>query len=116
MVEYLGPKRGPDAPTRVVLNQVGAAKKADLSSGDFKDALAIEPCISIPYDPEAFGLALNNGEMMSKASAKSKATNAIKELAKIVSGREVAEEEEKKGLGLFKMGKKKDKDKDKGKK
>ena len=113
VVEYLGPKRGSDAPTRVVLNQVGAAKKADLSSGDFKDALAIDPCVSIPYDPEAFGLALNNGEMMSKASAKSKATEAIKELAKIVSGMEVAEEEEKKGLGLFKKGKKKDKDKGK---
>jgi len=116
VVEYLGPKRGSDAPTRIVLNQVGAAKKAELSTGDFKDALAIEPCVSIPYDPEAFGLALNNGEMMSKANAKCKATEAIGALAKIISGREVAEAEEKKGLGLFKKSKKKDKDEDKGKK
>jgi pilus assembly protein CpaE len=92
----------------VVLNQTGAAKKAELSAKDFKDALAIEPCVSIPYDPEAFGLALNNGEMMSKANAKSKATAAIGELAKIVSGREVVEDVKKKGLGLFKKTKKKD--------
>ncbi|MFQ5764251.1 MAG: AAA family ATPase [Rhodospirillales bacterium] len=115
VVEYLGPKRSTDAPTRLVLNQVGAAKRADLSEGDFKDALAMAPALSIPYDPEAFGRALNNGEMMSKASAKSKATTGIIELAKIVSAREVEEEGEKKGFGLFKKGKKKDKDKDKGK-
>lgn len=112
VVEFLGPKRGVDAPTRLVLNQVGAAKRADLSEKDFKDALALEPALSIPYDPEAFGLALNNGEMMSKASAKSKATAGIIELTKIVSGREQDDETEKKGLGLFKLGKKKKKDKD----
>ncbi|NQU59503.1 MAG: AAA family ATPase [Rhodospirillales bacterium] len=118
MVEFLGPKRGVDAPTRLVLNQVGAAKKSDLSDKDFKDALALSPCSSIPYEPDAFGLALNNGEMMSKANAKSKATEGIIALAKIVSGREVAEEKtEKKGLGgLFKKGKKKDKEDKKGKK
>ncbi len=113
MVEYLGPKRGNDAPTRLILNQTGAAKRTELSAGDFRDQLALEPALSIPYDPEAFGRALNNGEMMSKASAKSKATEAIVELAKLISGREVPEEG-KKGLALFARGKKKD-DKDKGK-
>lgn len=117
MIEYLGPKRGNNSPTRLVLNQTGAAKRTELSAGDFKDQLAMEPALSIPYDPEAFGRALNNGEMMSKASAKSKATEAIIELAKIVSGREAPEESGKKGLSLFVKGKKKDdKDKDKGKK
>jgi pilus assembly protein CpaE len=107
MVEYLGPKRGADSPTRLILNQTGAAKRTELSAGDFRDQLALEPALSIPYDPEAFGRALNNGEMMSKASAKSKATEAIIELAKVVSGREVPEEG-KKGLSLFLRGKKKD--------
>ena len=89
---------------------MGAAKRSDLSNKDFKDALALEPALSIPYDPEAFGLALNNGEMMSKASKKSKATAGIIELAKIVSGREKADEKEKKRGGLFNIGKKKDKE------
>ncbi len=115
VLEFLGPKRGVDAPTRLILNQVGAAKRSDLSSKDFKDALALEPALSIAYDPEAFGLALNNGEMMSKASKKSKATEGIINLAKIVSGREKADEKEKKGLGLFNIGKKKDKEKGKDK-
>ncbi|MDP7386173.1 MAG: pilus assembly protein CpaE, partial [Nitrospinota bacterium] len=108
VVEFLGPKRGVDYPTRVVLNQVGAAKRADLADKDFKDALALDPSLSIPYDPEAFGRALNNGEMMSKASAKSKATAAIIDLAKLVSAREKSEEEgKKKGFSMFKKGDKK---------
>jgi len=113
MLEFLGPKRGDDSPTRLVLNQTGAAKRSELSAKDFKDALAMEPALSIPYDPEAFGRALNNGEMMSKASAKSKATDAIIELAKLASGREVAAEEGKIGFSFFKKGKKKEDDKDK---
>jgi len=107
VVEYMGPKRGTDAPTRLVLNQVGAAKRSDLSNKDFKDALAMEPNIAIPYDPEAFGKALNNGEMMSKAAAKSKATAAIMELAALVSGRgDEAEEGKKKTFSLFSKAKK----------
>lgn len=107
IIEYLGPKRGPDAPTRIVLNQVGAAKRADLTTTDFRDAVAIEPALSIPYDPEAFGRALNNGEMMSKAAAKSKATTAIGELASLVSDRVVEETAGKKSVfSLFKKAKK----------
>ncbi len=113
MVEYIGPKRGVDAPTRLVMNKVGASKKADLSSKDFKDSLALDPVISIPYDPEVFGAALNNGVMLTKASAKSKATLAVGELTKIVSGREMAKEESGGSiLSKFKLGGKKDKGKD----
>ncbi len=113
MVEFLTPRRGEDVPLRLVLNQTGAAKKTDLPDKDFKEALAMEPTLSIPYDPEAFGRALNNGEMMSKASAKSKATEAIIKLAKILSGREAEEEGKKKkgGFSLFKKKKKKRKTK-----
>ena len=72
----------------------------------------MEPAISIPYDPEAFGRALNNGEMMSKASAKSKATEAIIALAKLLSGQDEEEEgkkKKKKGMALFRKEKKKPK-------
>lgn len=110
MIEYLGAKRGVEAPTRLVLNQVGGAKRADLDPKDFKDALALAPAALIPYDPEAFGRALNNGEMMTKASAKSKATAAIIDLAKIVSAREEVLEKAKESIfSLLKLGGKKDK-------
>ncbi len=107
LVEFLGSKRGSDSLTRLVFSQTGAAKKTDLSDKDFKEAIAMAPSLSIPYDPEAFGTALNNGEMMSKASKKSKATQAIMELAETVSGLEETGKGEKKGLlSFFKTAKK----------
>ncbi len=106
LVEYLGPKRGSDAPTRLVINQVGGAKRSDLSEKEFKDALAMTPSASIPYDPEAFGRALNNGEMLAKAAGKSKANDGIVDLAKVVGGREAGQESGKaKGFSLFKKDK-----------
>lgn len=104
LIEYLGPKRDTSAPTRLIFNQEGFAKKTDLGDKDFKTALAKEPALSVPFDPDAFGRALNNGETMSKASGKSKATKAIQDLAKMVAGRETEDEDGKKkgGFSLFK--------------
>ncbi len=103
MVEFVGPKRGVEAPTRLVLNQVGASKRADLSEKDFVEAVAMSAAVSIPYDAEVFGQALNNGEMLSKVSKKNKSTLAIAELAKLVSAREVAEDKKKSSIfSIFK--------------
>ncbi|NQV99804.1 MAG: AAA family ATPase, partial [Rhodospirillales bacterium] len=88
MVEYIGPKRGLDAPVRLVLNQMGVPKRGDLAEKDFKDAVALSPTAIIPYDVDAFGRALNAGEMLSVASPKGKATLAIRELAQVISGRQ----------------------------
>ena len=106
MVEFIGPKRGVEAPTRLVLNQVGVSKRADLTEKDFMEAVAMSPAVSIPYDAEVFGRALNNGEMLSKVAKKSKATVAIGDLAKQVSARDVAEDSETKSIfSIFKKSK-----------
>jgi len=105
LLEYLGPKRDSSAPTRLIFNQEGNSKKTDLDDKDFRTALAKEPAISIPFEPDVFGLALNNGEVLSKAAGKAKSTKSVQDLAKMVSGREDEEGEEgkkKKGLSLFK--------------
>jgi pilus assembly protein CpaE len=107
MVEFIGPKRGVEAPTRLVLNKVGATKQ-ELSEKDFKDAVAMKPAVSIPFEAETFGRALNNGEMLSKVSAKSKAAQAVANLATIVSKRAPEVEEKKSGFSLFKKSKEKD--------
>jgi len=107
MIEFIGPKRGVEAPTRLVLNQVGASKRADLTEKDFTEAVAMSPAASIPYDAEVFGQALNNGEMLSKVAKKNKSTIAIGELAKLVSAREFAVSGEKKSsiFSIFKKSK-----------
>lgn len=102
LVEFLSPARSAEVPTNVVLNKVGVPKRPELSDKEFNDALAIKPKLHVPADVAAFGLALNNGELVFKAAAKSKACEAINELAKLVSGREVIPEKKKKGFSLFK--------------
>lgn len=103
MIEYIGPKRGVDAPTRLILNQMGAPKRGDLSEKDFKDAIALSPTIAVPYDAETFGKAQNTGEMIISASPKSKPSLAIKELAPIISGKGVIVKTQKKSIfSMFK--------------
>lgn len=105
LVEFLGPNRGIEVPTRLVLNKVGANKKTELTHKEFQDALALTPSLEIPADPASFGLALNNGELLFKAAPKSKVCETIHQLAKLVSGREAVAPKEKKGFSLFKLGK-----------
>ncbi|MBT5374076.1 MAG: AAA family ATPase [Rhodospirillaceae bacterium] len=90
LVEILSPKRGVDAPMRVVLSRVGEAKKTELSAKDFKDVLGIEPVVSVPHDPATFGAALNNGDMISRVGEKTKAAEAIIQIAKVVSAKTTA--------------------------
>lgn len=102
IVEFLGPNRG-ESPTRVVLNKMGEAKRAELSEKEFRDALGMTPAVQIPADPAAFSGALNNGEMIFKTAGKSKAVEAINSLAKMVSARaEETPSKDKKKFSLFK--------------
>ncbi|MGB0748439.1 MAG: AAA family ATPase [Magnetospiraceae bacterium] len=102
-IDFLGPKRGVDAPVRLVLNKVGENKKTEISLKDFRESTGAEPVVSIPYDPATFGAAITNGEMLSDVAAKSKATEALRQLTERVGGK-VVESEKKSGglLSLFK--------------
>ena len=97
IVEFLSPHRGVDAPINLVLNRTGQIKKGEIKNKEFRDVLAIAPSISIPYDPDAFSAAMNNGEPL---RSRSKATSAISELAKLVSGK--SKEDASKGIGTAK--------------
>ncbi|MCK4940186.1 MAG: hypothetical protein KAR80_07780, partial [Rhodospirillaceae bacterium] len=96
IVEFLSPHRGTDAPIHLVLNRMGQVKKGEIKDKEFRDVLAIAPSISIPYDPDTFSVAMNNGEPL----ARSKATTAISDLAKLVSGKDKGEAG--KGIGKAK--------------
>lgn len=86
--EFLSPNRGVEVPTRMVLNKVGESKKGELTEKDFKEVLGQSPALSIPFDADAFAMAMNNGDMLRQVAPKSKATQSIETLAKMVSGKE----------------------------
>jgi len=108
MIEFLAPNRGAHAPTRLILNKIGGAKKGELSEKEFKDVLDLQPALSIPFDSDAFVTAMNNGEMINKVASRSKAGQALQSLAMLVSGKEsVTKIAQKEGSLLSSLFKKK---------
>jgi len=97
--EFLAPNRGMEAPTRLILNKVGELKNGELSEKEFKEVLDTKPSLSIPFDPDAFASAMNNGQMLRKVAPKSKATLEVETLAKMVSGKESLSQLAKKSSG-----------------
>ena len=102
LMEFLSPNRGVEAPTRLILNKVGEAKKGELTDKEFKEVLGALPTLNIPFEAESFALAMNNGEMLRKVAGKSKAAQSVESLAKVVSGKEsLTRVKEKKSSGML---------------
>lgn len=90
LLDTLSMARQHDARPRLVLNQVGIAKKPEIASAEFAKALDAVPLATIGFDPALFGLANNNGQMIAELQPKSKAREAFLDMAKAVMGRQEA--------------------------
>ena len=75
LVDLLRAARPNDHRPFYCLNQVGVPKRPEIKSGDFAKALDDEPIASIPFDPQLFGTAANNGQMIAEISASHKTAN-----------------------------------------
>ena len=87
IVDLLKQTRANDTLPHVVLNQVGVAKRPEIPAKDFAEAIEVEPTLVLPFNPQLFGTAANNGQMLDEVDPKSKTVLGIKHLAGIVTGR-----------------------------
>jgi pilus assembly protein CpaE len=87
MVELLRHQRPNDTPPRLVINQVGIAKRPEIPAKDFAETLGLEPALVMPFDPQLFGQAANNGQMLNEVAPKSPTADGVRRLAQIVTGR-----------------------------
>lgn len=87
LVDMLKQGRPNDKPPILVLNQVGVPKRPEISVADFSKALGLTPSIIIPHDPQSFGQAQGNGQMVFEVAPKAKATEALFALAENISGK-----------------------------
>lgn len=87
MVDQLKNSRPNDRPPLLVLNQVGMAKRPEIPVKEFEQALELEAKVTIDFDAQLFGRAANNGQMIEELSDKSKAANAFRSLANILTDR-----------------------------
>jgi pilus assembly protein CpaE len=87
MMDTIRASRPNDRRPYYCLNQVGVPKRPEIKSSEFAKALEDEPIAVIPFDPQIFGTAANNGQMISEVSANHKASEMFCEIAKIMTGR-----------------------------
>ncbi len=79
------------------LNQVGVPKRPEISTSEFAKAIESEPIVSIPFEPQIFGAAANNGQMIAEIAASHRTTEIFLQLAQRLTGRAEA----KKSRGSF---------------
>ena len=90
MVDLLRASRPNDRRPFYCLNQVGVPKRPEIASADFAKALEDEPLAVIPFEPQLFGTAANNGQMIAEVSAGHKTAEMFRHLAQILTGRSEA--------------------------
>jgi pilus assembly protein CpaE len=69
------------------LNQVGVPKRPEIKAADFAKALDDEPVATIPFEPQVFGAAANNGQMIAEISSSHRTAEMFRQLAQLLTGR-----------------------------
>ena len=62
-------------------------KRPEIKPADFAKALECEPLAAIPFDPQVFGTAANNGQMIAEVSSGHRAAETFRSLAQSLTGR-----------------------------
>ena len=86
LVDLLKASRPHDKLPKLILNQVGVPKRPEIPPADFGKAIGVVPSYVIPHDPQSFGLAQGNGQMVFEVAPKSKSAELLFSLAEAVAG------------------------------
>ena len=88
-IDQLKAARPNDTPPRLIINMSGVPKRPEIPVKDFGAAIGVEPEVILPFEPELFGTAANNGQMISETDATARSSQAIDHLASLLTGRSV---------------------------
>jgi pilus assembly protein CpaE len=87
LYDLLKAARPNDRPPFYCLNGVGVPKRPEISAAEFTKAIESEPLVSIPFEPQIFGAAANNGQMIAEMSARHRAVELFLQIAQRLTGR-----------------------------
>jgi len=87
IIDLLRAARRNDVLPRLIINQVGAPKRPEISPEDFAKSLDLTPTLILPFEPQLFGQASNNGQMISELRANTKVAEGFQYLAQVVTHR-----------------------------
>jgi pilus assembly protein CpaE len=85
--DFLKTSRPNDHRPVYCLNQVGVPKRPEIKAADFAKALEENPVAIIPFEPQIFGAAANNGQMIAEISAGHRTAEMFRELGQLLTGR-----------------------------
>jgi pilus assembly protein CpaE len=69
------------------LNGVNVPKRPEITPADFAKALEDKPIAVIPFEPQVFGTAANNGQMIAEFSSGHRTAETFRQLAQVLTGR-----------------------------
>jgi pilus assembly protein CpaE len=98
LIDMLRNARPNDRHPFYCLNQVGIPKRSEIAPADFTKALDDPPMAVIPFDPQLFSTASNNGQMIAEVSAKHKTAEMFLNMAQILTGRAEAKRGQRSGM------------------
>ncbi len=87
LFDFLRTARVNDHSPFYCINQVGVPKRPEIKSADFAKALEDQPVAVIPFEPQVFGTAANNGQMIAQVAAGKRTAEIFHQLAQLLTGR-----------------------------
>jgi pilus assembly protein CpaE len=93
LYDFLKAARPNDQRPLYCLNQIGVPKRPEIKAADFAKALDDEPVASIPFEPQLFGAAANNGQMIAEISNGHRTAEIIRQLGQKLTGRTEAKKQ-----------------------
>ena len=85
--DLLKASRPNDRAPLYCLNQVGVPKRPEINAAEFAKAIESKPIVTIPFDPQMFGAAANNGQMIAEISATHRTSELFLQIAQRLTGR-----------------------------
>jgi pilus assembly protein CpaE len=87
LLDLLKAARPNDHRPAYCLNQVGVPKRPEIKPGDFSKALDDVPVAIIPFEPQIFGTAANNGQMIAELSSSHRTAEMFRQIGQALTGR-----------------------------
>ena len=87
LYDLLKAARPNDRPPLYCLNQVGIPKRPEIAATEFAKAIESQPIVSIPFEPQIFGSAANNGQMVAEISNNHRTIEMFLQIAQRLTGR-----------------------------
>lgn len=101
MLDVIRGRRPNDTPPKLVINQAGMPKRPEIPIKEFAAAVDLQPALVLPFDPQLYGTAANNGQMIPEVQPASASAEGIRKLAGLITKRTVSHVSKKTKLSFL---------------